>query len=95
MAPAHRIEKRRSACITLPNKQEVLHGIEEVIKTKFHETEVRGASATTRKLRYGVIFKIFESERGGNLKLILRGPETEYYRLLLKNLVKIGRSRSD
>ena len=95
MAPARRIEKRRSSCITLPNKQEVLHDIEEVIKTKFHEGEVSGAAATTRKLRYGVIFKIFESERSGNLKVILRGPETEYYRLLLKNLVRIGRSCSD
>jgi len=94
MAPARRIEKRRSSCITLPNKQEVLHDIEEVIKTKFHEREVGGAAATTRKLRYGVIFKIFESERRVNLKVILRGPETQYYKLLLKNLVKIGPSSS-
>ena len=95
MAPARRIEKRRSSCITLPNKQEVLDDIEEVIKTKFHEGEVGGAAATTRKLRYGVIFKIFESEGRVNLKVILRGPETEYYKLLVKNLVKIGHSYSD
>ena len=92
MAAARRIERRRSACITLPNKQEVLQDIEKAIRTTFHDREVGGAASTTRKLRYGVIFKIFESEGGTNLKVILRGPETEYYKSLLKNLSKLGRS---